>query len=175
METNDFFEKQSLKHGKLFIIAMIVVFLGVLLLLFSLVMQLGFGKPLGSHTLSDTQYTIFCAIMMCILIPIPIMMYKSSLVTKINTSGISFRYFPFQNRYLVFPFSEIERCEVRQYDPMKEYGGWGVRYNFKTKEKAYNVSGNMGIQLYLKDGKKILIGTQKPDEAKTVLQKIFKS
>lgn len=172
METNDFFEKQYLKRGWMFKAGMIVVIMGVILLAFGLFMQLYFGKPFGSKSLSDTQLIIFTILMLCIIIPIPIMMYKSSLITKINKSGISLRYPPFQNRYLIFPFSEISSCEVRQYNPMKEYGGWGVRYNFKTKEKAYNVCGNMGIQLYLKNGKKVLIGTQKPDEAKAALNKL---
>ena len=35
---------------------------------------------------------------------------------------------------------------------------------FKGKGVAYNVSGNKGLQIVLKSCKKILIGTQKPEE-----------
>ena len=34
---------------------------------------------------------------------------------------------------------------------------------------AYNVKGKMGLQLVLKNGKKILIGTQKTEELKQIL------
>ena len=39
--------------------------------------------------------------------------------------------------------------------------GWG---------KAYNVSGNRGLQLELSSGKKILIGSQRADELARILQ-----
>lgn len=43
-----------------------------------------------------------------------------------------------------------------------EYGGWGVR--FGKGGKAFNVSGNRGLKLYLKSGRSLLIGTQKDKE-----------
>ncbi|MGK0329715.1 MAG: hypothetical protein ACJAXF_003214, partial [Polaribacter sp.] len=61
----------------------------------------------------------------------------------------------------------------RTYLPISEFGGWGLRGGFffnKGKEKAVNISGNIGIQLILKSGKKLLIGTQKESEAKSVLE-----
>jgi hypothetical protein len=46
-----------------------------------------------------------------------------------------------------------------------------LRYGLSAKGKAYNVSGNQGIQLVFKDGNSLLIGTQKPNEASAALQK----
>jgi hypothetical protein len=40
-----------------------------------------------------------------------------------------------------------------------------------NNEKAYNISSNMGLQLVLKIGEKILIGTQKTEELLVVLEK----
>jgi len=40
----------------------------------------------------------------------------------------------------------------------------------KGRGKAINVSGNIGVQLILKNGDKILIGTQKKEEALRVLE-----
>ena len=37
------------------------------------------------------------------------------------------------------------------------------------KGKAFNIKGNMGLQLQFKDGKKLLIGTQKEEEIKQFL------
>jgi hypothetical protein len=39
-----------------------------------------------------------------------------------------------------------------------EYGGWGIKYG--KMGKAYNVSGNRGVQLEFTDGKRLLIGSQ---------------
>ncbi len=37
------------------------------------------------------------------------------------------------------------------------------------RKKAYNVSGNFGIQIVTRDKKRFLIGTRKPDDARAVL------
>ena len=40
-------------------------------------------------------------------------------------------------------WSEITKAEIRTYDPIGEYGGWGLRYSFnKKKGNAVNVSGD---------------------------------
>ena len=58
--------------------------------------------------------------------------------------------------------------------PIQEYGGWGYRTSFgKKKGSAYNVKGDKGIQIELKTGKKLLIGTQKEDEAQQVIGRYF--
>jgi uncharacterized protein YlzI (FlbEa/FlbD family) len=52
-----------------------------------------------------------------------------------------------------------------------EYGGWGLRYSFNKKRgNAINVSGDIGIQLTLTNGKKLLIGTQKKEAVNRVLK-----
>ncbi|APG66435.1 hypothetical protein LPB136_06055 [Tenacibaculum todarodis] len=71
------------------------------------------------------------------------------------------------------PWKEIEKAHVRTYDPITEYGGWGLKggaFWNKKNGKAINISGDIGIQLELKNGKKLLIGTQKENEANQVLK-----
>ena len=87
--------------------------------------------------------------------------------TEMSTAGIRFRLFPLGWR--VIEWQEIQHIEVREYDPLDEYGGWGIRIS--GAGSAYALSGNTGIQLDLKNGKKILIGTRKADEATTFLRK----
>jgi hypothetical protein len=65
-------------------------------------------------------------------------------------------------------FGNIVSCEVRTYRPMREYGGWGVKYG--RAGKAYNVSGNRGVQLKLTSGKGLLIGSQRPEELAQAIQ-----
>ena len=38
------------------------------------------------------------------------------------------------------------------------------------KGKALNIKGNIGIQIIFKNGKKLLLGTQKQNEAKMVIE-----
>ena len=73
-------------------------------------------------------------------------------------------------KYKFFPFDEIESFKEREYRPIREYGGWGIRYGLSGK--AYNVYGNKGLQLVLNNKKKILIGSQKSYEFYKAVQKL---
>lgn len=92
--------------------------------------------------------------------------------TRIDEKGIHYQFFPFHFKLKTITWNTIEKAYVRTYDPLREYGGWGLKggalWN-KSKGKAINVFGDIGIQLELKNGKKLLIGTQKEQEAKQVL------
>lgn len=96
------------------------------------------------------------------------------LTTRIDEKGIHYQFFPFHLKMRLINWSEIKKAHVRTYDPIGEYGGWGLKGGYfwrKEKGIAINVKGDVGIQLELKDDKKILIGTQKTEEAKQVLRK----
>ena len=102
---------------------------------------------------------------------VPIFFFK--LTTRIDEVGIHYQFFPFHFNRKKITWQEIEKAYVKTYDPIGDYGGWGLKGGFlwnKSKGTAINVSGDIGIQLELKKGKKILIGTQKEQEAKNVLQ-----
>lgn len=91
------------------------------------------------------------------------------LQTEITTEGISVRFFPFL-RLKSFAWNEFDQVYIRQYKPLIEYGGWGIRG--VRKNRAFNVSGKFGIQLIMKNGNKLLIGTKKPSEIEMVLKKL---
>ena len=95
------------------------------------------------------------------------------LSTRIDEKGIHYQFFPIHFSMKLIPWNEISKAGTRTYLPISEFGGWGLRGGFffnKGKEKAINVSGDIGIQLILKNGKKLLIGTQKREEATRVLE-----
>lgn len=94
------------------------------------------------------------------------------LSTRIDEEGIHYKFFPFHWSFKVITWNEIENIYVRNYNAIREYGGWGLKSGVvwnNSKGKAINVSGDIGIQLELKNGKKLLIGTQKQNEAESVL------
>lgn len=97
------------------------------------------------------------------------LLYFSLLKTRISSSGVEVTFRPLINKPKIFKWDEIEKAFVRKYQPIWEYGGWGIRLRWNSK--AYNTSGNQGLQLILKSGKKVLIGTQKPEELDSYLKK----
>ncbi|MAD97222.1 MAG: hypothetical protein CMB99_07855 [Flavobacteriaceae bacterium] len=87
-----------------------------------------------------------------------------------------YRFFPFHLKYKLILWKEIANCYVRKYDAVTEYGGWGFKGGAlwkKSNGKAINVSGDIGIQLELVNGKKLLIGTQKESEATRVIKTYY--
>ena len=93
------------------------------------------------------------------------------LETKIDEQGIHYGFWPIQLRLKLVPWNVVEKCFIRKYNPLADYGGWGFKVvSIRKKGRALNVKGNIGIQLVFKNGKKLLIGTQKEDEAKKVLE-----
>lgn len=92
-----------------------------------------------------------------------------NLSTRIDEQGIHIRFSPFHFREKHFYWRDIAKAYIRNYSPLWEYGGWGIKYG--SGGKAYNVSGSIGLQLELKNGKCILIGTDRPDQLKEVILK----
>ncbi len=91
--------------------------------------------------------------------------------TEIDQDGIRIKFIPFHLKQVRFNWTDIESCEVRKYNPLLEFGGWGIRYGFRGK--VYNTKGNIGIHLVLKSGRKVVIGTQNADMAGKFIEKYF--
>ena len=99
---------------------------------------------------------------------IPLLFYLFELRIKVNKEGLHYQFFPFHFKLYTIKLDEIEKFEALQYRPIGDYGGWGIRYGFKGK--AYYISGNKGVKIYLKNGRNILFGSQKH----TDLEKAFR-
>ncbi len=100
-----------------------------------------------------------------IVAPITLLILLFSILklqVKISTDAINYRFFPIQLKYRTIKRTDIAKMDVISYDPVEDYGGWGVRIG--DKGKAYTVKGNHGLYIQLVTGKNILIGTSKPEE-----------
>ena len=105
-----------------------------------------------------------------IAIGLPILFWQMRLTTRVSSDGIRVRFVPFHFKEQFYPWDSIESAQVRTYSPLREYGGWGIKYGFNGQGKVYNVSGNHGLQLIFKSGEKLLIGTQKPEEIQAAVR-----
>jgi hypothetical protein len=123
--------------------------------------QLILGQQWGNKPLSDTALMIVGSLVILLGVGILYLFYVLKLETEVKNDGLYIRFYPLIRK--IIRFDEIASCEFRTYHPIKEYGGWGIRYGWK-KGKAYNVSGNQGVQLQFTNGKKLLIGSQRPEE-----------
>ncbi len=90
--------------------------------------------------------------------------------TEITEDYIRVRWFPLQRKPRVILWTEVKKAELRNYSPLTEYGGWGLKGS--RKNRAYNVTGDRGLQLELNDGTKVLIGTRKSETLEALLHEL---
>ena len=136
--------------------------------IYGLYEQVVVGQQFGDNPMSNTGLFITYGV----IFSLTILFLNFRLDTKIEIDGIYVRFFPIHLTFKYYTWDKISKSYVRQYFPIREYGGWGLRLGLFGKGKAYNVSGDKGLQLEFSDNKKLLIGTNKPDELAETLDKI---
>jgi hypothetical protein len=164
-----FIEKQKFTQTWLWILLILpgITFIGIFGI--ALYKQIYLGQPFGNHPMNNIGLIVICIFVFIILLGIFLLFFYGNLTTIIDKKEIILRFFPFHLSNRKYSWNSIERFDIVSYKPISDFGGWGIRYG--KKGKAYNVKGNMGLQLYFKNGKRILIGTQKASELSDFLKK----
>lgn len=139
------------------------------LFVYGMIQQIGMGIPWGSNPMSDTGLIIsFFAFIAFGLWFVFVLRLEMS----VDSIGIHYRFHGLHIKKYQLTWQEIKSIESRTYSPIREFGGWGIRYGFHGK--AYNVSGNQGIQVETHGGARLLFGTQNPDEFMRVVQRFHR-
>ncbi|WP_277631633.1 hypothetical protein [Avrilella dinanensis] len=149
-----FTEKQ--RFNQWWVWLLIILTLGVPFIVF-------FQLIISGEAISDNLAIIFS-----LIIPIACiyLIYITQLKTEITRESISFQFVPFVKRS--YFLSEIQSVKVINYGFV---GGWGIRFTTKYGT-VYNIKGNKGLYVHLKDGKTFIIGTQKPEELEKVIEQL---
>ncbi|MBN1218668.1 MAG: hypothetical protein JXM69_07060 [Anaerolineae bacterium] len=124
---------------------------------YGFIQQIIYGRPFGNKPSPNWVITL---LWLLLGIGLPVLWFTSKLIVEVKDNHLYLRYVPFISRQI--PLANIKHYQTRTYRPIREYGGWGIRG--WGKHRAYNVSGNKGVELELIDGQKIMIGSQKPEE-----------
>lgn len=131
---------------------------------YAFLQQAVFGIPFGNNPAPEI---LIWVIWLAFGFGLPIFIYYVELIVEVKENGILIRFFPLHSRFI--RFEDLESYEVRKYHPIREYGGWGIRWG--SKGWAYNVSGNKGVQLELSNGKRLLIGSHNPERLAEMIRK----
>lgn len=134
---------------------------------FGMWQQIVHGIPWGKRPISDPLLVLVT--MFTFLIPgLTLWLLRSlRLTTVVDRGGIEVNLWPVRRRHI--SLAEISSVAARDYNPITEYGGWGLRLG--PKGWAYNVGGRRGVQLELSKGFPVLIGSQRADELAAAIQK----
>jgi hypothetical protein len=67
------------------------------------------------------------------------------------------------------PLREVDTARVEEYDPVGDFGGYGIRSG--RRGQAYIARGTRGVELRLGSGRKIMVGSQHPEQlAKKIME-----
>jgi hypothetical protein len=144
-----FKEKQKFNNWWLWIMLSLVALHPLSMIIY----KLSIGKTIDPILIVYAAFTISFLLLFSLV----------TLKTEINEEGIQVTFF-FIKRKATWP--EIESAKVIRYGFV---GGWGIRLE-TPYGTVYNTNGDMGLKVKLKTGKNFLIGTQKADELKAIVE-----
>lgn len=126
--------------------------------LLTLVRQVFLGHPVGTNPAPDWLIILFSLLFG---IGLPWLFLSANLSVEVQPRGLHYRFFPFHREWKVLPWSEVRAQRAVTYRPIREYGGWGLRYG--KNGRACNVSGNRGVLFTLASGRTLLIGSDRAE------------
>ncbi|GAB5538446.1 MAG: hypothetical protein Salg2KO_05490 [Salibacteraceae bacterium] len=131
--------------------------------IFGLYKQILLGEPYGDNPMSDAGLIVASILIFTVVILFLIIRLK----TVINSHEIGLLFFPFtQNKV---KWEDVKDAKVVKYG----FVGYGIRLWTKYGT-VYNIKGNNGLAIELKNGSKLLIGTQREIELKEFLNRLKK-
>lgn len=97
---------------------------------------------------------------LCVVIPVFISAAASRLEVEVWADALRVAFGPVRILRKVVPYENIESVEAVTYRPIRDFGGWGVR--FRPGRTAWTVRGNRAARLTLDGGKEFFIGSRFP-------------
>jgi hypothetical protein len=157
-----FVEEQPLRDNKLLYLALVIGLGTIVFFGYAMYRQLLLGRPFGDRPMGDPALFVIGLFYILVGVLLLWLFFRGALVTEVRQSGLFVRYYPFHRTFRRIPLEGLLTCEARTYGPIREYGGWGIRVGMG--KRAYNVSGNRGVELKYGDGKTLLIGSRKAEQ-----------
>ena len=126
----------------------------------------------GNSSMNDSGLKVSLIIAIFLLTALIVLFAKAKLITQIDKKFINYKFFPFHKSFRKIAWKNVSKCELVTYQPVSRYGGWGIRA--RKNGKVFSVSGNRGLQIELRTGERILIGTTKANELSMAIKQLKK-
>jgi hypothetical protein len=141
---------------------------------YGLIYQVNTGQPWGDEPSSNGELALIASLVTFLMAGVLLLFKTLRLQVEIGEDEVRFRYPPLIRKWRSIAREEIEKYEVGKYRHIKSYGGWGMRYSFIKRERAITVTGRTGLKLFLKNGKVILLGSQRAHAISYAMEKMMK-
>lgn len=125
------------------------------------------GESFGNHPAPDWAMWL---LWLGVGLVLPWILYSLALRVEVRQGTLAIRFttplFPLFRKTI--RLEQVQSAEDVTYRPLRDYGGWGIR--FGAKGTAYTMSGSRGVKLRLGAGASILIGSHQADRLADAIQ-----
>lgn len=83
---------------------------------------------------------------------------RAGLRTRVTTDGLAVQMIGLRSRRIAW--SDIEAIDEVRVRPLRDFGGWGIRYGGRPRGWMYNVRGQEAVRVRLRTGKTLYVGSQ---------------
>jgi hypothetical protein len=97
--------------------------------------------------------------------------FYGGLRTVVTRNDISVRLGIWGFRVLHLYIADLYSVSLREFSPLKDFGGYGIRFN--SQMKAYFMKGSEGLLITTNQGKKYLIGSDHPENLLAVMNALI--
>ena len=122
------------------------------------VQQIALGVAFGTNPGPDW---LVWMLWLLIGVGLPALFLWAHLRVTVTDEAVFIRSMPFTLRRI--GLQEILGATAREDDALQAYGGRGVM-GWSRDKRTYTVGGNEGVELLLKDGRSVMIGSQRAGE-----------
>jgi hypothetical protein len=109
------------------------------------------GKPQEERVLGAVLLGVLAVAVQWLVAGLSVRLYRDVLVIGLGFSGLISR---------TVRYDGIATLESVRYNPIRDFGGWGVRGT--AKKRIWSARGNEAVVLHLTDGKLLYIGSDHP-------------
>ncbi len=131
--------------------------------------QIILGEPWGDNPMSDIGLLLITLFTLMLFVGMIMLFLKSKLETEVTKWGVRYRFVPFIPAWKEIPKQYLNSYLIKKFTIFR---GYGVRWGLDGV-KTLNVRGTQGVELHYGKKKRLLIGSQHPNEFLKALDKMM--
>lgn len=142
---------------------------GFLLLTVLVALAVCVGSAIGlAHGASRQTWWVLVPVWLFAGLALPVLVALARLTVEVHADAVVVRYRPFFVRRHI-PLDRIASVEAVTCRPVREDGGFGIRG--LGHRRASEARGDRGVQLVLTDGRRVLLGSQVPEQLASAVRR----
>lgn len=143
----------------------------IIFLFYGFYWQIIKGEPWGTKPDSDAELILTIVLVLVTWGVALLILASMNLQIYVTKTAIRYRLKPFMRKTEEVSSDEIKEFRILELGFL-ESRRRGIRRNLSGNKKQIHISGRHALELVLKDGKKLVIGTQHPKELESAMKQM---